>query len=72
MITGSSGQERIYGGYPDIALDLISSRTLDGRIQLLKSVSSGIRGVAWVARERHPGALCPNVNGVTQSGTTQR
>ena len=38
VITGSTGQERIYDGYPDVALDLISSRTFDGRIQLLDYV----------------------------------
>ena len=34
VITGSSGRERIYDGYPDVALDMISGRTFDGRIQL--------------------------------------
>jgi riboflavin biosynthesis pyrimidine reductase len=38
VIAGSSGRERIYDGYPDIALDMISSRTFDGRIQLLEDV----------------------------------
>ena len=36
VITGSTGRERIYDGYPDVALDMISSRTFDGRIQLLE------------------------------------
>lgn len=36
VITGSSGRERIYDGYPDVALDMIQSRTFDGRIQLLE------------------------------------
>ena len=36
VITGSTGQGRIYDGYPDLALDMISSRTFDGRIQLLE------------------------------------
>ena len=36
VITGSSGRERIYDGYPDVALDMIKSRTFDGRIQLLE------------------------------------
>jgi dihydrofolate reductase len=36
VITGSSGRERIYDGYPDVALDMISTRTFDGRIQLLE------------------------------------
>ena len=38
VITGSTGQERIYDGYPDVALDLIASRTFDGRTQLLDYV----------------------------------
>jgi dihydrofolate reductase len=36
VITGSTGSDRIYDGYPDVALDMISSRTFDGRIQLLE------------------------------------
>jgi dihydrofolate reductase len=36
VITGSTGRERIYDGYPDVALDMITSRTFDGRIQLLE------------------------------------
>jgi dihydrofolate reductase len=36
VITGSTGRERIYDGYPDVAMDMISSRTFDGRIQLLE------------------------------------
>jgi dihydrofolate reductase len=44
VITGSSGRERIYDGYPDVALDMISSRTFDGRIQLLEYVPSILAG----------------------------
>lgn len=36
VITGATGAERIYDGYPDIALDMITSRTFDGRIQLVE------------------------------------
>lgn len=36
VITGSTGRERIYDGYPDVALDMINRRTFDGRIQLLE------------------------------------
>ena len=36
VITGS--KERIYDGYPDVDLDLVSSRTFDGRLQLLDYV----------------------------------
>ena len=38
VITGSTGRERIYDGYPDVALEMTSSRTFDGRIQLLEYV----------------------------------
>jgi dihydrofolate reductase len=38
VITGSTGRERIYDGYPDVALEMIGSRTFDGRIQLLEYV----------------------------------
>jgi dihydrofolate reductase len=38
VITGSTGQDRIYDGYPDVALDMVNSRTFDGRIQLLEYV----------------------------------
>jgi dihydrofolate reductase len=36
VITGASGAERIYDGYPDVALDMIGNRTFDGRIQLVE------------------------------------
>jgi dihydrofolate reductase len=35
VITGSTGRERIYDGYPDVALELLDNRTFDGRLQLL-------------------------------------
>ena len=44
VITGSSGRERIYDGYPDVGLDLIGSRTFDGRIQLLEYVPTVLSG----------------------------
>ena len=36
VITGATGAERIYDGYPDVALDMITSRTFDGRTQLVE------------------------------------
>jgi dihydrofolate reductase len=36
VITGSSGRQRIYDGYPDVDLDMVSSRTFDGRLQLVE------------------------------------
>ncbi|WP_369197833.1 dihydrofolate reductase family protein [Streptomyces djakartensis] len=36
VITGATGEERIYDGYPDVALEMIEHRTFDGRIQLVE------------------------------------
>jgi dihydrofolate reductase len=44
VITGSTGRERIYDGYPDVALDMVSSRTFDGRIQLVEYVPTVLAG----------------------------
>jgi dihydrofolate reductase len=44
VITGSTGSERIYDGYPDVALEMVASRTFDGRIQLLEYVPTVLSG----------------------------
>ncbi|HSJ28492.1 MAG TPA: dihydrofolate reductase family protein [Acidimicrobiia bacterium] len=44
VITGSTGSDRIYDGYPDVALELIAGRTFDGRIQLLEYVPKVLTG----------------------------
>jgi dihydrofolate reductase len=44
VITGSTGSDRIYDGYPDVSLDMVSSRTFDGRIQLLEYVPTVLSG----------------------------
>ena len=36
VITGATGAERIYDGYPDVALQMIGSRTFDNTIQLVE------------------------------------
>ena len=36
VITGATGDERIYDGYPDVALEMIDHQTFDGRIQLVE------------------------------------
>ena len=36
VITGATGAERIYDGYPDVSLDMIDHRTFDDRIQLVE------------------------------------
>ena len=44
VITGSTGRERIYDGYPDVALEMVASRTFDGRLQLLEYVPTVLTG----------------------------
>ena len=44
VITGSTGSDWIYEGYPDVALDMVASRTFDGRIQLLEYVPRVLSG----------------------------
>jgi dihydrofolate reductase len=44
VITGATGRERIFDGYPDIALDLVNNRTFDGRLQLLEYVPTVLDG----------------------------
>lgn len=44
VITGATGKERIFDGYPDVALDLVESRTFDGRLQLLDYVPTVLEG----------------------------
>jgi dihydrofolate reductase len=44
VITGSTGHDRIYDGYPDVALDMVASRTFDGRLQMLEYVPRVLAG----------------------------
>jgi dihydrofolate reductase len=44
VVTGATGQDRIYDGYPDIKLDLVESRTFDGGLQLLEYVPTVLDG----------------------------
>lgn len=44
VITGATGQDRIFDGYPDVRLDLIESHTFDGRLQLLEYVPTVLEG----------------------------
>lgn len=44
VITGSTGRDRVYDGYPDVALEMIGSRTFDGRTQLLEYVPTILAG----------------------------
>jgi dihydrofolate reductase len=44
VITGSTGRDRIYDGYPDVALEMVGSRTFDGRLQLLEYLPTVLAG----------------------------
>jgi riboflavin biosynthesis pyrimidine reductase len=44
VITGQTGRDRIYDGYPDVQLDLVSTRTFDGRLELLEYVPTVLDG----------------------------
>ena len=44
VITGTSGKDRIYDGYPDVALAMVNSRVFDGRLQLVEYVPTVLAG----------------------------
>jgi dihydrofolate reductase len=44
FITGSTGRDRIYDGYPDVSLEMVASRTFDGRLQLVEYVPTVLTG----------------------------
>jgi dihydrofolate reductase len=52
VITGSTGYDRIYDGYPDVALDMLASQTFDGKLQLLEYVPRVLAGPPGA----HPGS----------------
>jgi dihydrofolate reductase len=49
VITGATGKDRIFDGYPDFALDLVDTRTFDGRLQLLEYVPTVLDGPPGVS-----------------------
>jgi hypothetical protein len=44
VITGSTGRDRIYDAYPDVSLEMVSSRVFDGRLPLLEYVPTVLPG----------------------------
>lgn len=44
VVTGVSGNQRIFDGYPDLSLELVESRTFDGNIQLLEYIPTVLDG----------------------------
>ncbi|WP_102193561.1 dihydrofolate reductase family protein [Microbacterium aurantiacum] len=44
VITGVTGHDRIFDGYPDVRLDLVEARTFDMSIQLLEYIPTVLDG----------------------------
>jgi riboflavin biosynthesis pyrimidine reductase len=44
VITGATGRDRIFDGYPDLTLDLVDHRTFDGRLQMLEYIPTVLDG----------------------------
>ena len=44
VVTGVTGKERIFDGWPDVALETVGTRTFDGRLQLLEYVPTVLDG----------------------------
>jgi dihydrofolate reductase len=51
VITGSTGKDRIYDGYPDVSLDMVGSHVFDGRLQLLEYAPTVLAGPPRAATE---------------------
>lgn len=54
FITGATGQERIFDGYPDVGLELVESRTFDKGMQLLEYVPTLLDGPPSGGMGSHP------------------
>jgi dihydrofolate reductase len=44
VVNGQTGRDRIYDGWPDVALHLVDTRTFDGRLQLLEYIPTVLTG----------------------------
>src|SRR5690606_4818931 len=44
VVHGATGHDRIYDGWPDVALEMVDHRTFDGRLQLLEYVPTVLDG----------------------------
>jgi dihydrofolate reductase len=56
VVTGSTGHERIFDGWPDVALEMVTSRLFDGRLQLLEYVPTVLAGPPGATPARAEGA----------------
>jgi dihydrofolate reductase len=53
VITGATGRDRIFDGYPDVALELVDHRTFDGRLQMLEYVPTVLDGPPGTGETPH-------------------
>jgi len=53
VITGATGRDRIFDGYPDVALELVDHRTFDGRLQMLEYVPTVLDGPPGAGETPH-------------------
>ena len=53
VITGVTGRDRIFDGYPDVALELVDHRTFDGRLQMLEYVPTLLDGPPGTGETPH-------------------
>jgi dihydrofolate reductase len=44
VVNGVTGRDRIYDGWPDVALDLLTTRTFDGSLQLFEFAPTVLDG----------------------------
>jgi dihydrofolate reductase len=51
VITGSTGKDRIYDGYPDVSLEMVNSRVFDGRLQLLEYIPTVLAGPPGTSKD---------------------
>jgi dihydrofolate reductase len=61
VITGATGRDRIFDGYPDVALEFVDHRTFDGRLQMLEYIPTVLDGPpgAGAAQVIHPSRPSP-------------
>jgi len=51
VVNGATGHDRIFDGYPDVALELVDHRTFDNRLQLLEYVPTVLDAPPGLAAE---------------------
>lgn len=44
VVTGATGRESFYAGWPDVALETVDHRTFDGRLQMMEYVPTVLDG----------------------------